>query len=78
MADTHSTVVDKNGEQKELPATFLTLEEADLLREYQRWGASNHLCGTMKCRYCGGDVEVFVQDKIGLFCGCRVLVWQPS
>jgi hypothetical protein len=32
----------------------------------------------MKCRHCGGDVEVFVQDKIGLFCDCRVLVWQPS
>lgn len=73
-----SEVVDKNGERKTLPATFLSQDEADLLRNYQRWGELNHLQGTMKCRSCGGDMEVYVQASIGIFCECRVLVWQPS
>lgn len=78
MADGTSTVVTKDGEQKTLPATHLTQDEADLLRNYQRWGELNHLFGTMKCRHCGDDMEVYVQGSIGLFCGCRVLIWQPS
>lgn len=78
MADSTTTVTNKAGETKELPATFLTSDEADLLRNYQRWGEMNHLYGTMKCRHCGGDMEVYVQGDIGLFCGCRVLVWKAS
>lgn len=78
MADSTSTVVDKHGQEKVLPTTFLTSDEADLLRSYQRWGEMNHLYGTMKCRHCGGDMEVFVQANIGFFCDCRVLIWQPS
>lgn len=78
MADSTTTVTNKDGERKELPTTFLTSEEAELLRQYQRWGEMNHLYGTMKCRKCGDDVEVYVQANIGFFCGCQALIWQPS
>lgn len=78
MADSTSTVVDKHGERKELPSTFLTQDEADLLRNYQRWGEMNHLFATMTCQHCGSAMEVYVQGDIGLFCDCRVLVWKAS
>lgn len=78
MADSTTTVVDQHDIEKVLPTTFLTSEEAELLRQYQRWGELNHLYATMKCRHCGEATEVYVQANIGFFCGCRVLIWQPS
>lgn len=78
MADTTTTVTDKRGVEKMLPTTYLTSDEADLLRNYQRWGELNHLAASMTCRHCGSDMEVYVQASIGLFCDCRVLIWQPS
>jgi hypothetical protein len=75
MADV-TTVTAKDGARKELPTTYLTSDEADLLRNYERWGEMNHLSASMKCRHCGGDMEVYVQKSIGLFCDCRVILWQ--
>lgn len=78
MADGKSTIVGADGVPVERPATFLTADEAQLLRDYQRWGEMHGLFGTMKCQQCGGDMEVFVQGDIGLFCSCRSLVWRAS
>lgn len=73
-----SDVTTKAGERKTLPATFLTADEANLLRNYQRWGEMHHLAASMKCDSCGGDMEVYIQGDIGLFCDCRVLIWRAS
>ena len=73
-----TAVLDKNGEPTETPATFLTADEAQLLRDYQAFGERNGLQGAMTCGECGKAIEVYVQSEIGFFCECRVLLWRPS
>lgn len=73
-----SDIVTKSGERKTLPATFLTADEANLLRNYQRWGEINHLSASMKCGSCGADAEVYIQGDIGIFCDCQCLIWRAS
>lgn len=73
-----SVLLDANGQPIELPATRLTAEEAQLLREYQAFGAREGLQGSMTCNDCGKPMEVYVQGDIGFFCECRVLIWQAS
>jgi hypothetical protein len=60
------------------PATFLTFEEAQLMREYQAFGEREHLQGEMVCGDCGKAMEVHVESDIGLFCECRMLLWKAS
>lgn len=60
------------------PATFLTSEEAQLLREYQAFGEREHLQGEMICGDCGTQMEVHVEGDIGFFCECRMLLWKAS
>jgi len=79
MVDTRVvTLLDAHGQPIEKPATFLTLEEAELLGAYQAFGAREGLQGTMKCNDCGKPMEVYVQGEIGLFCECRTILWRAS
>ncbi len=82
MADlaskTTATLVGPDGTPIDKPATFLTNDEAQLLRDYQAWGGREGLQGTMTCNACGGEMEVYVQAEIGFFCHCRVIFWKPS
>lgn len=73
-----SVLLDANGQPIELPATRLSAEEAQLLRDYQAFGAREGLQGSMTCNDCGKPMEVYVQGDIGFFCECRVLIWQAS
>lgn len=77
MSD-HAVILGPDGVPMERPATFLPPEDAETLRQYQAFGAREGLQGSMKCRHCGGDVEVYVQGDIGLFCSCRTLLWKAS
>jgi hypothetical protein len=79
MTDTKiAQIVGPDGTPIEKPATFLTMEESDLLRAYQAWGEREGLQGTMTCTHCNGPMEVYVQAEIGFFCKCRVIYWKPS
>lgn len=60
------------------PATFLTNDEAEILRQYQAFGDREHLQGSMECADCGKPMEVYVQGDIGFFCDCRCLIWKAS
>jgi hypothetical protein len=77
-AKTTAQIVGPDGTPIDKPATFLSNDEAQLLRDYQRWGEINGLHGTMTCTSCGKPMEVYVQAEIGFFCDCRVLFWKPS
>lgn len=79
MADLDKSVlIDANGQPVELPATRLTAEEAQLLRDYQAFGEREGLQGSMTCNDCGEQMEVYVQKDIGFFCKCRMIWWKPS
>lgn len=78
MADDTVQIVGPDGTPIEKPAVFLTADEAQLLRDYQRWGEMHGLQGTMTCAKCGGQMEAYVQADIGFFCNCRVLYWKSS
>lgn len=73
-----STLIGPDGTPIEKPATFLTNDEAQLLRDYQAFGEREHLQGVMTCGHCGKPMEVYVQGDIGFFCECRVLYWKAS
>lgn len=73
-----SVVLDAHGAPLELPATRLTADEAQLLKDYQLFGQREGLQGSMTCNDCGKQMEVYVQKDIGFFCDCRILVWQAS
>jgi hypothetical protein len=77
-AKAKSALVGPDGTPLDKPATFLTNDEAELLRQYQAWGAREGLQGSMTCNSCGKPMEVYVQSDIGFFCDCRVLFWRPS
>ena len=73
-----ATVLGPDGEPVVQDATRLTADEAQLLRDYQAFGERHQLQGSMECTRCNSDMEVYVQDKIGFFCKCRVILWSPS
>ncbi len=73
-----STILGPDGTPLEKPATFLSNEEAELLRAYQAFGEREHLQGTMHCGRCKKPMEVYVQGDIGMFCDCRVIYWKAS
>lgn len=78
MANHVATLLGPDGTPIDKPATFLTLEEAELLKAYQAWGNREHLSATMQCIHCQKPMEVYVQGDIGFFCDCRVLIWRAS
>lgn len=77
-AKTTASILGPDGAPIETPATFLTYEEAQLLRQYQAWGEREQLQGKMTCNSCGTQMEVYVQGDIGFFCDCRTLLWRTS
>ena len=75
---TASTLVGPDGTPIEKPATFLSNEDAELLRQYQAFGEREHLQGEMHCGRCKKRMEVYVQGDIGMFCDCRIIYWRPN
>ncbi len=75
---TKSALLGADGTPTEKPATFLTNDEAQLLRDYQDFGERHGLQGEITCTHCGKKMEVYVQGDIGFFCDCRVLFWKAS
>jgi hypothetical protein len=77
-AKTKAALVGPDGTPIDRPATFLLNEEAELLRNYQRWGEIHGLQATMTCNRCGKAMAVYVQGDMGFFCDCRCLIWKAS
>lgn len=77
-AKTKVALLGPDGTPIEKPATFLSNDEAQLLRDYQAFGEREHLQAAMTCNSCGKPMEVYVQADIGFFCDCRVLFWKAS
>ncbi len=77
-AKTKIALLGPDGTPVDKPASFLTNDEAEIMRQYQAWGGRHGLQGSMTCNSCGKDMEVYVQGDIGLFCECRVLFWRAS
>jgi hypothetical protein len=77
-AKTTAALLGPDGTPIKKPATFLTNEEAELLRQYQAFGEREGLQGAMTCSLCGNAMEVYVQGDIGFFCDCRILLWRAS
>ena len=75
---THAEILGPDGTPINKPATFLTFEEAQLLREYQAFGERESLQGEMQCGDCGKQMEVYVFSDIGFFCDCRILLWKAN
>ena len=73
---TSAAILGPDGMPIDRPATFLTFEESQLLRQYQAFGERENLQGAMVCGDCGKDMEVYVQDDIGFFCECRTLIFK--
>lgn len=72
-------LVDKpDGEKAELPVTWLTYEQAQLMFEYRDMMSLFGLQAEMVCGKCNKDAECYVQHDIGIFCDCSVRVWKRS
>jgi hypothetical protein len=74
----NDTVIQLKGEQKEVPSTWLTLEQVALLRDYSNMCAAMGYQAEMICGACGEPIECYVQEDIGIFCSCRARVWKRS
>ncbi len=77
-AKTTAQILGPDGTPIEKPAVWLTADDAQLLRDYQRWGEVHGLYATMTCTRCQKPVEVYVQGDIGFFCDCRLIMWKAS
>ena len=73
-AKTTASLLGPDGTPIDKPATFLTNEEVALLRQYQAFGEREQLQAEMTCNSCGQRMEVYVQEDIGFFCDCRILI----
>ena len=69
----------EDGERRDLPATLLTLRDAELLRKYAAWLEKESLAAELVCGACGSICKTFVTTgDIGIFCDCRVAIWKCS
>lgn len=74
-----ATLTGADGVPVELPATFLTPPDADLLRKYAAWLERENLAAELICGSCGAVCKTFVTTgDIGIFCDCRVSLWKVS
>jgi hypothetical protein len=68
----------ENGESLEVEEVPLTLEEAQLLRDYDAWINRYGYDAELICADCGEDFERNIGRDIGLICHCRMLWWKAS
>ena len=74
-----ASVEGPDGVPVNLPATFLSPPDADLLRRYVTWLERESLQAELICGSCGETCQTFVTTgDIGIFCDCRCSVWKVS
>jgi hypothetical protein len=74
-----ATLEGADGVPLNLPATFLSPGDADLLRKYAAWLERESLVAELVCGTCGSVCKTFVTTgDIGIFCDCRVSLWKVS
>ena len=79
MNDSNVTLLGPDGAPiNTVPSTFLTNEEAMLMREYAEWMSAQGYQAVLHCGQCGKTMECYVQGDIGVFCSCRALIHKAS
>lgn len=77
--DKTATILGPDGTPVDKPVTRLSFEDAELLKAYQAWGERSGYWAEMFCGDCQRRTETYVQGgQIGIFCDCRVILWQAS